>query len=483
MDECGRVAPSDVAAALREDTALVIVGLREQRGRHRAGRRRDRRGRACARRARCTSMPCRPRAGCRWMPPTSASMRSRLAGHKLGAPKGTGVLAVRGRVPLEPLLHGGGQERGRRSGTEDVAGAVGFATALELAEAERAETSVRVAALRDAFIARVLATRPERTADRRPRAPPARARRASPSRGRAARPCCSNSSAAASSPRADRRAPPAATSPRTCCSRWASPAEVAQTAVRFTFPHDADAPAARGRRRGRRIRRGRPIRRVSIAARTNRAGDASRPPRSPSSCPASTSRPYAAEALESLQRADARRDWTAILIDDESTDGTADLFARRGGRGSPFPRRPPRLARAGSAPPATPASTSSTRRFSGSSMPTTCSRRPRSSASWACSTHGQRLRRSAPTCGCAPTTTAATRSATRAALGRRRDRPRAARHDDRRAPRRDRQHRRVVQGQPRRFLASGPVCASPRAGSTKTRWSRSRCTRGRGGST
>lgn len=79
-----------------------------------------------------------------------------IAGHKIGAPKGTGVLAVRGRIPLEPLLHGGGQERGRRSGTQDVAGAVGFAVALELAEAERAEAAARVGALSAAFTARVL---------------------------------------------------------------------------------------------------------------------------------------------------------------------------------------------------------------------------------------------------------------------------------------------------------------------------------------
>src|SRR5690606_9061800 len=54
----------------------------------------------------------------------------------------------------------GGQERGRRSGTESVAGAVALATALELAEAERAEASVRVAAQRDDLIARVLAAVP-----------------------------------------------------------------------------------------------------------------------------------------------------------------------------------------------------------------------------------------------------------------------------------------------------------------------------------
>lgn len=79
-----------------------------------------------------------------------------LSGHKLGAPKGTGVLFLRSRVHAEPLLHGGGQERGRRSGTENVAGAVGFACALALAEGERAERMSRLRALRDELIAGVL---------------------------------------------------------------------------------------------------------------------------------------------------------------------------------------------------------------------------------------------------------------------------------------------------------------------------------------
>ena len=56
-----------------------------------------------------------------------------ISGHKLGAPKGVGVLYVQRRTPLEPLIHGGGQESGRRSGTENVAGAVGLAAALRLA--------------------------------------------------------------------------------------------------------------------------------------------------------------------------------------------------------------------------------------------------------------------------------------------------------------------------------------------------------------
>ena len=93
-----------------------------------------------------------------------------LAGHKVGAPKGTGALIVRGRIPLEPVLHGGGQERGRRSGTENVAGAVAFATALRLAEAERADAAPRVAALGADLIDRVTTDGAGRRAHRRPRA-------------------------------------------------------------------------------------------------------------------------------------------------------------------------------------------------------------------------------------------------------------------------------------------------------------------------
>ncbi|GAB3265280.1 cysteine desulfurase family protein [Arthrobacter pigmenti] len=79
-----------------------------------------------------------------------------LAGHKLGAPKGCGVLYLRGRLQTEPLIHGGGQQRGRRSGTENVAGAVAMATALSLAEQQRPQVATAVAELRDRFIARVL---------------------------------------------------------------------------------------------------------------------------------------------------------------------------------------------------------------------------------------------------------------------------------------------------------------------------------------
>ena len=82
-----------------------------------------------------------------------------LSGHKLGAPKGIGLAMIRGRLPVEPLVHGGGQENGRRSGTENVAFAVALATALELYEAEREQKAARLAPLRDQFLERVLAAR------------------------------------------------------------------------------------------------------------------------------------------------------------------------------------------------------------------------------------------------------------------------------------------------------------------------------------
>ena len=77
--------------------------------------------------------------------------------HKIYGPRGTGLLYVREGTDLAPLLYGGGQERALRPGTEDVAGAVGFATALRLAVEEQAEEAVRLGALRDTFENQVLA--------------------------------------------------------------------------------------------------------------------------------------------------------------------------------------------------------------------------------------------------------------------------------------------------------------------------------------
>jgi cysteine desulfurase len=72
-----------------------------------------------------------------------------ISAHKLGGPKGMGALVVREGTRLRPLTFGGGQERDRRSGTHDVAGAVGLAVALRLAVEQRGTESARVAGLRD----------------------------------------------------------------------------------------------------------------------------------------------------------------------------------------------------------------------------------------------------------------------------------------------------------------------------------------------
>lgn len=80
-----------------------------------------------------------------------------LSAHKFGGPVGVGVLYVRQGTPLAPQIVGGAQERRRRGGTENVAGAVGLAEALALAERARAETAPRLAALRDRLAARIAA--------------------------------------------------------------------------------------------------------------------------------------------------------------------------------------------------------------------------------------------------------------------------------------------------------------------------------------
>jgi len=84
-----------------------------------------------------------------------------MTGHKLGGPVGAGALLLRRDVDCVPLQHGGGQERDVRSGTLDVSGAVGLATATRLAIQRRPEVSARVAALRDELVAGVLASVPD----------------------------------------------------------------------------------------------------------------------------------------------------------------------------------------------------------------------------------------------------------------------------------------------------------------------------------
>ncbi|MCI8468675.1 MAG: cysteine desulfurase [Eggerthellaceae bacterium] len=76
-----------------------------------------------------------------------------FSAHKVGGPKGVGALYLRARTPFDPFLLGGGQESGLRSGTQNVAGAVGFAAAAAAAQAGQPDEAVRLGALRDRLYA------------------------------------------------------------------------------------------------------------------------------------------------------------------------------------------------------------------------------------------------------------------------------------------------------------------------------------------
>jgi cysteine desulfurase len=90
-----------------------------------------------------------------WLDVATAAVDADLvavSAHKFGGPKGTGVLVVRGATALEPLIEGGGQERGVRSGTSNVAGAVAMAAALRATVRDREADVARVGALRDRLV-------------------------------------------------------------------------------------------------------------------------------------------------------------------------------------------------------------------------------------------------------------------------------------------------------------------------------------------
>jgi cysteine desulfurase len=148
VDASGRVDPETFAAALRPDTAIASVmyannDIGTVQSLAQLGER-----------ARAYGIPFHTDAvaAAGWLPieieGSSVDLLS-LAAHKFYGPSGMGVLYVRDGTPIEPMLAGGSQELGRRAGTEDVAGAVGMAEALELAESGRLEAGQRVAALRD----------------------------------------------------------------------------------------------------------------------------------------------------------------------------------------------------------------------------------------------------------------------------------------------------------------------------------------------
>ena len=162
VDEQGALDAQDLAEALRDDTALVSVA----HANNEIGTVQDVTALAAVARARRVPVHVDAVQSAGWLDLRQIGADAgiaaiSIAGHKLGAPKGTGALAVRARVPLEPLLHGGGQENGRRSGTENVAGAVALAVALDLADRERALRAAAVEEMTRAFIGGVLRAVPQ----------------------------------------------------------------------------------------------------------------------------------------------------------------------------------------------------------------------------------------------------------------------------------------------------------------------------------
>jgi len=155
----GRVAPAVLRAALRPDTTLVSIAHADNE----IGTVQDVPALAAVAHEVGARFHTDAVQSAPWLPIGLGVLgvdALSLSGHKLGAPKGTGVLAVRAGVPLEPLLHGGGQERGRRSGTEDVAGAVAVATALGLAAETVRSGEGTATTVRDAVLDGVLAAVP-----------------------------------------------------------------------------------------------------------------------------------------------------------------------------------------------------------------------------------------------------------------------------------------------------------------------------------
>jgi cysteine desulfurase len=156
VDRYGRVDPADIEAAITDRTILVSVML----GNNEVGTIQPVAEIAAVVRARrgillhVDAVQAAP-----WVPLDVEALGAdvvALAAHKAEGPKGTGALWIRRGTHILAQQHGGSQERHRRAGTENVAGAVGMATAFELAAAERGDTVPRVRALRDRLSAAVL---------------------------------------------------------------------------------------------------------------------------------------------------------------------------------------------------------------------------------------------------------------------------------------------------------------------------------------
>lgn len=160
VDGHGLLDPDDVAAAIRPDTILVSVVLANNE----IGtvQRMVKIGQLCRERGVLFHTDAVQAAGRLPLELDDLGVDLlALSAHKFYGPKGVGMLYVRRGTVSVPAITGGGHERGRRPGTVNVAGAVGLATALQLAEDERVAEATRLRRLRDRLIEGVLASVPD----------------------------------------------------------------------------------------------------------------------------------------------------------------------------------------------------------------------------------------------------------------------------------------------------------------------------------
>jgi cysteine desulfurase len=160
-DRDGFISPEAVAAAITDRTVLVSV----MHGSNEVGTIQPVRAIAEAAHARGVLLHTDAVQTFGQVPVSAAALDADLisvSAHKIGGPKGVGALFVRSGIAIEPLLHGGGQERERRAGTENVPGIVGFGEAVRLMLPERAALAERLTGLRDrlidAFVSRLPGT-------------------------------------------------------------------------------------------------------------------------------------------------------------------------------------------------------------------------------------------------------------------------------------------------------------------------------------
>lgn len=160
VDEHGRVDEAAVLAAIRDDTTLVSIGLAN--GEIGTVQSIDRIAETAKNAGAvmhtdavqaAASLPVHFGPG-GW--PGERVDAMSIASHKFGGPQGAGALLVRNHVTFDPLLHGGGQESGQRSGTENLAAIAGFSAAVETVMPTAGSRAQAMQAQRDTFVSRVL---------------------------------------------------------------------------------------------------------------------------------------------------------------------------------------------------------------------------------------------------------------------------------------------------------------------------------------